>query len=271
MSQINEQSNFKEFKIQRIRQENLSRHVQLLRICFPKFDVSVDYLQWLYFQNPLGNVLGFDATLDSKIVAHYACIPTRVSGISSLALLSLNSATLPDFQGRGLFRVLAEKTYSFAEERKYSAVIGVANSNSLTTFTRHLGFSYLGDLDLRFGSLSRSNRGNRTYSVNDLNWRCSTPQTQFNWKMLENEYVKISARVSKLVKLDAIIPGLNPSKHFWQKYRFGLTLDWRKGKKPFLFLPKRFKPSPLALIYKSLDGTPPSVLTSWSFPDFDAF
>ena len=91
------------------------------------------------------------------------------------------------------------------------------------------------------------------------------------WKLQENGSVKISARVSKLVKLDAVIAGLNPSKRLRQKYKFGLTLDWRQGRKPFLFLPKRFKPSPLALIYKSLDGTPPSVLTSWSFPDFDAF
>lgn len=268
---MNEEQIFKEFRIQRISADNLSSYVQLLRVCFPKFEVSVEYLQWLYFQNPLGSVLGFDAILDTKIVAHYACIPTQVSEIPSLALLSLNSATHPDFQGRGLFRVLAEKTFSTAQELRYSAVIGVANAKSLRSFTRYLGFSYLGDLDLRFGSLGRTKLGSRTYSVEDLNWRCNSPQTQFGWKMQENGSVKISARVSKLVKLDAIIPGLNPSKHLWQKYRFGLTLDWRKGRKPFLFLPKCFKPSPLALIYKSLDETPPSVLTSWSFPDFDAF
>jgi GNAT superfamily N-acetyltransferase len=268
---MNEEQIFKEFRIQRISADNLLGYVQLLKVCFPKFEVSPEYLQWLYFQNPLGYVLGFDAILDTKIVAHYACIPMQVSGIPSLVLLSLNSATLPDFQGRGLFRVLAEKTYSSAEELGYSAVVGVANAKSLRSFTRHLGFSYLGDLDLRFGSLGRAKLGSRSYSGDDLIWRCNSPLNQFSWKMQENGSVKISARVSKLLKLVSIIPGLNPSKRLWQKYRFGLTLDWRKGRKPFLFLPKRLKPSPLALIYKSLDGTPPSVLTSWSFPDFDAF
>jgi hypothetical protein len=268
---MNEEQILKDFRIQRISSNHLSDYVRLLKSCFPKFEVSVEYLDWLYFQNPSGSVLGFDAVLDEKIVAHYACIPTQISGIPSLALLSLNSATLPDFQGRGLFRVLAEKTYSAAEKQGYAAVIGVANAKSVRSFIRHLGFSYLGDLDLRLGSLDRPKLGSRIYNVDDLHWRCNSPKTQFSWKMQEDGSVKISARVSKLVKLNAIIPGLNSSKRLWQKYKFGLTLDWRRGRKPILYLPKRFKPSPLTLIFKSLDGTQPSVLTSWSFPDFDAF
>jgi hypothetical protein len=43
------------------------------------------------------------------------------------------------------------------------------------------------------------------------------------------------------------------------------------GANPVFKLPKRFKPSPLVLIFKPLLEGDSNLLTSFSFPDFDAF
>jgi hypothetical protein len=51
----------------------------------------------------------------------------------------------------------------------------------------------------------------------------------------------------------------------------GFTLDWRKDQIPLIRLPKRLKPSPLELIFRPLLEPDSSILTSFSFPDFDAF
>jgi hypothetical protein len=188
-----------------------------------------------------------------------------------MALLSINTATSPKFQGRGIFKVLAENTYKFASESHFSAVIGVANGNSFKAFVRHLGFENLGNLDLRFGFLSRSVSGSRVYSNADIAWRCASKRYKFKQSAFSSDKVNISVGIFPGLKISSVFPTTFSATNKGLSRKIGLTLDWRRGKKPLFFLPGRLKPSPLALIYKSLDGTPSSILTSWSFPDFDAY
>ena len=50
------------FTIKNIKKEHMIEQIKLFSICFPrnkKFDF--DYLNWLYYKNPAGNVLGFNA------------------------------------------------------------------------------------------------------------------------------------------------------------------------------------------------------------------
>ena len=62
-------------------------------------------LAWRYGANPLGQVVGTDAFVGDDLAAHYATCPAPISvgGRGVKALLSLNTATHPDHQGRGLF------------------------------------------------------------------------------------------------------------------------------------------------------------------------
>ena len=76
-----------------IQHGNITRHEALFSLCFPQSNLNRPYLEWLYFSNPLGNVVGFDAMDGEVLAAHYACIPTRIG--NSLGLLSLNTATHP--------------------------------------------------------------------------------------------------------------------------------------------------------------------------------
>src|SRR5215467_4083405 len=82
---------------------------------------ELSYLQWLYRDNPCGHVVGFNAYAGDELAAHYATIPVEATldGAPARGLLSLNTATHPTHQGKGLFTRLAERTYARASELGY--------------------------------------------------------------------------------------------------------------------------------------------------------
>lgn len=110
------------------------------------------FKKW-YLDNPCGKVLSFNAFDGEKMVAHYACIPTKmifkneiVTGLHSMA-----TVTHPDYRGKGLFTALARHTFDLAQELKYKFVIGVANANSFHGFVNKLGFSFITRLEVKIG------------------------------------------------------------------------------------------------------------------------
>ncbi len=44
---------------------------------FPKAGKLADlaYLRWLYTENPVGSVIGFNARVGGRLAAHYVCVP----------------------------------------------------------------------------------------------------------------------------------------------------------------------------------------------------
>lgn len=251
--------------------DNLAQEQALLDMCFPKSKITKEYLDWLYFSNPLGEVQGFDAFDGGKLVSHYACIPTRVG--NTLGLLSLNTATHPDYRSRGIYRKLAKLTYeSVAQD--FNFVIGVANNQSKEAFKKYLGFKELGRLNLRFGELHRPSSGVRNWSEPEIKWRINSPRLKFVIKKVDDSTSQIEARPKNLpFKIKALVPIQNntvsPSSQL-HKSQFGFTVDWIRNYRPKIELPEKLKPSPLVLIYQSL-GNSNLELNSWSFPDFDAF
>ena len=255
-----------------ISRDFLPDYEELLTRVFQKEHLTRDYLDWLYFQNPTGVALGYDAFSGEELIGHYVCIPITIDTYEKPALLSLNTVVDPKYQGKGLFKSLAEMTFQAAMS-DYSCVIGVANKKSFRGFIRHLGFEHLGDLDLRFGNLGRATLGQRIYSSSELQWRIGNPKGQLKLRPLPNvSRALVSRKFHRFVRISALVKTTAPSsKRAFSPQRFaiGLTLDWRRGKRPILFLPKRFKPSPLHLIFKPL-ADDDCKISSWSFPDFDA-
>jgi hypothetical protein len=262
------------FKGYRVRPLNLNltqEYVGLLKNSFSKFSPTVEYLDWLYRNNPRGNAVGFDAFDGTKLIAHYACIPIKLEGYSKNTLLSLNTATDPNYQGRGLFVQLAKQTFEFNGE-DFSNVVGVANSKSTGGFLKHLGFSGMGNLELRYGDLNRDQMGSKIYTEQELDWRISCPSKPLSARRLGSNMALIESKfVSMGPSLKSIVFIKSEDNSHRQKKTFGLTLDWRRGKIPSLKLPEKFKPSPLNLIFKPLRDLELDVLSSFSFPDFDAF
>src|SRR5882672_10342010 len=86
----------------------------LLRQVFPRSaHFTNEAVRWQYRDNPDGHVVGYNAWLGDELAGHYVTIPllARVNGREEKGLLSLNTATHPSHQGKGLFTKLANATY----------------------------------------------------------------------------------------------------------------------------------------------------------------
>ncbi len=272
-----------------------SDYVGIFTKCFPTAKgFSRDYLDWLYRCNPDGQVVGFDARDGDRLVAHYACIPVRaqIGGEEVKVLLSLNTATHPDYQGKGLFTQLAERTYEAGAALGYDCVYGVANANSTPGFTRKLKFQLvgplramvgIGSLGIDFDSLG-SLQFRRSWSSNALTWRCASPVRPVISRKKNGRRVFFAPALlggacmaaaefddtSVTAVLDSTTSGLaSPLRLF-----IGLIPPEAQRPSFFIDIPNVLRPSPLNLIYRSLSGRVESIDANkvfFSFLDFDAY
>lgn len=262
---------------------NLDAYENIFKECFPKAShLTRTYLDWLYFKNPQGNVVGFDALENGRVVAHYACIPASymVGGKPSKGLLSLNTATAPSHQGKGLFTKLAQLTYENGAGEGCQFVVGIANSNSTPGFVRKLGFTLVSPLEaFAFSPMTQKSTSNReiffskNWTTTDLKWRLSNPTT--NYQISGDRIIAKSS-----------IPGLpiytnpmqvysesNVKKHTSLK-ALGMFIGFSTFSSARIFVPSALKPSPLNFIYRSLNGEVKAIdknSISLDFLDFDAY
>lgn len=276
----------------------LKDYVQLFQACFPNArHLNAGYLQWLYQANPSGQVIGMDAFSGDRLAAHYACIPAEIElyGKPVRAMLSLNTATHPDFQGNGLFTQLADKTYQLGHEQGVAAVFGVANANSTPGFIRKLGFQLVRPLEARIGlgrpvradwdKVPSASQFRRLWSPAQLEWRAKNPVNPLAVATDSSGVASVTARTDRpgfrawgqlrvagaagspvTIGKSPALPsfklflGLLPE----NTYRHGLS-----GR-----IPDRLRPSPLNLIFRHL-GQPDATLDPahicFGFCDFDAY
>ena len=278
----------------RLDREALALYVSFFSLVYPRSrHFSVDYLNWLYCQNTDGMPFGFNAWENGQLVAHYACIPSRVkvNGHTVKAMLSLNTATHPAFQGRGLFTQLANSTYEMAAAQGVDAVYGVANANSTPGFVKKLGFQKVRPLDacVGFGNLgvdwsarAKNTCFERVWDAASLRWRLGNPQKRLHahvnrscsafWAPGPGWGVQAYAELDLPFFFDEtpqrmlercaprLFLGLYPT-GTWSKHRY-------------VEIPERWRPSPLNLIYRPLGSLPSEIdghAVSFSFLDFDAY
>lgn len=160
---------------------DIQQLVRLFKICFNDKKLSSEYLKWIYEDNPDGKVVAFNAvTSAGDIVGHYAAVPRNYFGENKV-LLSLNTATHPDFQRKGIFGELANHTYTRAEDLGFDAIYGVANKNSIYTFKNKLGFHEHGEirLGLRPPQLPATSDQLDFMSDEQISWRFSNPAKKY--------------------------------------------------------------------------------------------
>lgn len=252
----------------------------------PQRKFAADSLRWRYESNPSGPVLGMDAWDGDRLAAHYATAPCEaiVDGRPMKGLLSLNTATHPDYQGRGLFTGLAEATYGAAASTGYGFVIGVANANSTPGFVRKLGFQLVRRLEA--GLLVQSPRRFRAAPVQFhgdwreelIGWRLANPAARYIAAQ-HGDLMGVWARTHlPLVNCAAF---LEAGAHvpFARRGPLGATLfiglEPRLRLAGILPLPERLRPSPLNLIWRPLATDAPAALdpaaTAFNFLDFDPY
>jgi GNAT superfamily N-acetyltransferase len=280
-------------------QEKIPQYVALLQDTFPgaKEQYNPTYLNWLYYENPNGPVIGFDAWDGNRAVAHYVCIPLQghiQSSSPRKILLSLNTATHPDYQGKGLFVKLASQTYALAAEQNYEAVIGVANANSTHGFVNRLGFQLIAPLSVRVGiGPLQIDAAAAREGASDL--ICSWSREAIGWR-LANPYRQSRLVFNKSGIAGFAAPATNPAFVAWTerpadsdwslvpdrkwtdvrpRVFVGLVPPTAARASAYVDLPDRLRPVPLNLIYKPLTHSVPARLTAsnifFDFLDFDAF
>lgn len=235
---------------------------KLLSDVFPNTDrYTAEYLNWQYFDNPDGDIVGFNAVDSSgALAAHYVVQPLMANlfGKATRGVLSLNTATHPNHQGKGLFIKLAQQTYALAAEQGYEFVVGVANANSTPGFIRKLAFQLVAPLEARIGigrptvRSYRSLEFERTWTPRSREWRMTRPNSGY-WTaggtpFAPTEYRGVRACLSaddswtqNRNSTRSVTPittwiGLHPD------YRWTLSTS----------IPKRLRPSPLNFIFLPL-------------------
>ena len=243
----------------------------LLRVVFPDAEHFTEaVLRWQYRENPDGQVVGYNAWNGAVLAAHYVTIPlvARVNGVVEKGLLSLNTATHPVHQGKGLFTRLANATYDMGREQGYRFVIGVANANSTHGFTRKLGFQLVSPLramvgigSLPFTDGSAPAQYEHVSSQAAFTWRLAHPAYRYTQaqsgdvamvlserKQFGARYV-LSARRGSWEHCD-----LEQQRAPQRKVFIGLDPSLRWNGSLYVNVPMRFRPSPLNLIFKDLSG-----------------
>lgn len=245
------------------------------------------YLRWLYGDNPWGEAVGFNAYAGGELVAHYPNLPIAavIDGAPAKGLLSLNTATHPMHQGKGLFTKIAEQTYAHAQALGYEFVIAVANANSTPGFTRKLGFQLVSPLDVLVGiGRVAASRGDGVgfaiaWTETALRWRIRRPHARY--VATADEQAIVYAHAHKLGVLAylthaprSLAVELPPARRT-QPFRLWIGLDpdlERRG--VFVPLPDRLKPSPLNLIFRDLTAKQRRLdrgATRFTLLDFDAY
>ena len=276
--------------------DSLTRYAGLFKECFPQAVHLHEpaYLEWLYARNPDGPAVGYDAFEGTQLAAHYVCVPSSVSlrGHICRGLLSLNTATHPQFQGKGLFTKLASLTYSSAVANGFEAVYGVANANSTPGFTRKLGFNLVTSLDARLGlgdiSFDRTRARSeseftRIWRNDALTWRASNPMRPIDYCLDGAGNLNAFARVNALglrayaplcvdsdvkPKISQPVPSLSP------RVFLGAIPECGARFNTLLSVPQRFRPSPLNFIFLPLNtavSAPARERLLFTFLDFDAY
>jgi len=272
----------------------LLSYEKLFLKCFPKsqsYKFGPSSLEWLYQNNPAGKAIGFDAWEGGNLAAHYVCVPARarIEGSIVNVLLSLNTATHPEYCCKGLFTKLGELTYEEAIKLGYDSVYGVANANSTPGFIRKLGFQFVGQLDAKVGIgsievdfrvVSEKVQFERVWSADELAWRCANPRntvfvrkgerttsfyaaSAFRFLPVYTEHPAISTLALGAVSI------LSPVRLY-----LGLMPNGACRFNGYVSIPKTMRRSPLNLVYRSLSGKVAKLdkeRISVSFLDFDAY
>ena len=243
----------------------------LLSRVFPNAThLTREYLDWQYNQNPAGNAVGFNAYHGDLLAAHYVTLPIdwRLEGEPRRGVLSLNTATHPAHQGRKLFTILAEKTYEAAATRDYDFVIGVANANSTPGFTKKLGFQLVGALDARLGigrpareSVKQVAGFERAWSRGSLRWRLANPSKGYRL-VREKSLFRVESPTERpgiKALLGEFDRELEPTETRSAGIGFRPLTLWigidpfvRWSRSLYFDIPRRFRRSPLNLIFKPL-------------------
>lgn len=249
--------------------ESLLEISRFLKETFPKNDkFSIDFVRWQYALNPLGQMEGFNAWDEGRIVSHFAALPLNMSifGKKRKGLLCINVGTNANYRGKKLFTAVGEKTVEYAAEHGFDFLMAVPNANSTHAFLKYFGFYLIAPLSAKVGFGEKIYPGGdfdcfRIWDDSQWQWRLSNPANKYSY----NSRGIISTPISFFAKTlsKALLPnnttnydlrsiGLRPLNLY-----VGLGADTTKGL--YFNIPSFVKRPPFNLVFKDLTGEIPVI------------
>ena len=145
-----------QFRFRLVAEENLASLSEMFDLCF---GIKVDdrYFRWKYLGNPAGPVVAFEALDGDVPAAFYGVIPELyvIQGQISRIYQSMDTATHPAYQRRGLFVKLATMTYERVKALDgHLEIIGFPGTQSHPGFVKKLGWKTVHDLPFLFAPVA---------------------------------------------------------------------------------------------------------------------
>lgn len=224
--------------------------------------LTAAYLHWLYEENPHGRAIGFDAYLDGELAAHYVTIPRiyRIGNENIPGVLSVNTATHPNHQRKGLFTRLAAATYERAEQEGYHFIVGIANAQSISGFLNKLEFQHLGQI--RLALWRKPPYEPNGYALLDkgkdwMSWRLSNPSAEYFLTHGGDDESIINTRRGRVVfsigrTKNSFLPDSMSNTLREGDCRIGSLTPVNPSKGYSPFLPKLLMPSPWHIVLRRM-------------------
>jgi hypothetical protein len=215
-------------------------------------------------------------------------IRTWLHGAQQPGLIAFNLSTHPDYRGRGLFRLVAERTFEEARACGYDFFYGVTNAMSTRVF-EGWGFQIVCPLEVKIGlgpTPPRRDDGGREFvrvwDTATVAWRLADAQRSFSVES-RGESGAIYAATGRMgiqAELACLPRALLPADvarfRPWNPLRLWMGVDtsrdWTGAR--YIDLPRRLRPVPLILMFGDLSGTGRRVDAArvrFDALDFDAF
>lgn len=252
-----------------VKENSLIEITRFLQETFPKNKkFTPDFVRWQYTQNPLGQMVGFNAFDNGKIISHFAGLPVEMHlfGKVRKGLLCINVSTNINYRGKKLFTILGERTIRHASENGFDFMIAVPNANSTHAFLKYFGFYLISPLSAKVGI------GNNIYPEKEFNcyknwdenqwrWRLNNPTNRYHYNkkgLISTPIAYFAKTISKNLLPENLLDITSKSIGFRPANLYvGLGAETSKGM--YFNIPSFIKRPPFNLVFKDLTGEIPAV------------
>ena len=235
-----------------------------------KSSFSVQFLNWLYNENPNGKAIVNNVYENEKIIAHFALVPITVlfNNKTYRSALSVFNAVDENHRNLYIFHQLASKSFELAKLEGVRFIMSVANETSSELYVKCFKFKLISPLAVKIGFSKFQEKNNSPHKFEilrdktTLEWRLRNPRFKYQIYK-ENEKSIIFNNNYKLFKMNmGYISNKNldlqnkiASKNTYNLNPFnmwmGLNNNLKSTKMSFNF-PEILKPSPSNFIIKDL-------------------
>ncbi|MGB9749244.1 MAG: GNAT family N-acetyltransferase [Caldisericia bacterium] len=114
----------------------------------PELEVDIAKWQWKYLNNPLKENLIAIYEENGKIISQEAIVPLNFYYKGNIVKVghSVDSMTLKEHRGKGIFKKLALLTLKEGKDRRYSFFYGFPNPNSKPIYLNKLNWKLVGNI-----------------------------------------------------------------------------------------------------------------------------